>query len=96
MPQSPPALNPEGDAVYISKIRVTLRPSILDPQGKAVEHAIGTLAVGTVSDVRMGKYIELKVEAASVDEARRISEEVCRKLLANPVMEDFTFETEKI
>jgi phosphoribosylformylglycinamidine synthase PurS subunit len=82
--------------VYLSKIHVTLRPSILDPQGKAVEHAIGTLSVGTVRDVRMGKYIELKVEAATIDEARRTTEDVCRKLLANPVMEDFTFETEKM
>jgi len=81
--------------VYLSKIRVTLRPSILDPQGKAVEHAIGTLAVGTVHDVRMGKYIELKVDAASELEARRTTEDVCRKLLANPVMEDFSFEIEK-
>jgi phosphoribosylformylglycinamidine synthase len=75
---------------------VTLRPSILDPQGKAVEHAIGTLNVGAVRDVRMGKYIELRVDAGSESDARKITEDVCRKLLANPVMEDFSFEVQKV
>jgi phosphoribosylformylglycinamidine synthase len=82
--------------VYLSKIRVTLRPSILDPQGKAVEHAITTLGVSSIKDVRMGKYIELKVNGASESEVRKTTEEVCRKFLANPVMEDYTFEIEKM
>lgn len=82
--------------MYLSRIRVTLRPSILDPQGKAVEHAIGTLGVGAVHGVRMGKYIEMKVEGATEAEARKITEEVCRKLLANPVMEDFQYDIAKI
>ena len=81
---------------YTAKIRVTLRPSILDPQGKAVEHAISTLGVSSVKDVRIGKYIELRVDSASEAEARRKAEEVCRKLLANPVMEDYTFELQKV
>ena len=80
---------------YLAKIRVTLRPSILDPQGKAVEHAIATLGVSSVSDVRMGKYIEMLVDGGTEGEARRKTEEVCRKLLANPVMEDFSFELQK-
>jgi len=78
--------------VYLSKIRVTLRPSILDPQGKAIQHAIGTFGTGTVRDVRMGKYIEMQLDAGSESEARKATEEICRKLLANPVMEDFTFD----
>ena len=82
--------------MYLAKVRVTLRPSILDPQGKAVEHAIGTLNVGAVRDVRMGKYIELRVDAGSESDARKITEDVCRKLLANPVMEDFSFEVQKV
>jgi phosphoribosylformylglycinamidine synthase subunit PurS len=82
--------------VYISKIRVTLRPSILDPQGKAVEHAIGTLGVGSVQGVRMGKYVEMRVEGTTEAEARKVTEEVCRKLLANPVMEDFVYDIEKV
>lgn len=82
--------------MFLSKIRVTLRPSILDPQGKAVEHAIATLNVGAIKDVRIGKYIELKVDAADEVTARVATEEVCRKLLANPVMEDFAFEIEEL
>jgi phosphoribosylformylglycinamidine synthase len=81
--------------MYRAKIRVTLRPSILDPQGKAVEHAIASLGSGSVSDVRMGKYIELSINERSEPDARRVAEDVCRKLLANPVMEDFVFELEK-
>ncbi len=82
--------------MYLAKIRVTLRPSILDPQGKAVEHAIGTMNVGRVSNVRMGKYIELRVDSADEAEARKTTDEVCRKLLANPVMEDFSYELSRI
>ena len=81
---------------YRAHIRVTLRPSILDPQGKAVEHAIGTLGFTSITDVRMGKYIELTVEAGSDEEAGRQTEEVCRRLLANPVMEDFAFTVERM
>ncbi len=78
--------------MYIARIRVTLRPSILDPQGKAVQHAIASLGEGSVSDVRIGKYIEAKIDAPSEKEARRTAEEVCKKLLANPVMEDYSFD----
>ncbi len=78
--------------MYLSKIRITLRPSILDPQGKAVGHAIQSLGVDAVKDVRMGKYVELKVEGKSEAEAKATTEEVCKKLLANPVMEDFSYE----
>ncbi len=86
----------ERPDVYLSKIRITLRPSILDPQGKAVEHAIATLGVSPIKNVRMGKYIELQVQSTSEADARKATEEVCRKLLANPVMEDFVFDIEKI
>jgi len=78
--------------MFLSKIRITLRPSILDPQGKAVGHAIASLGINAVKDVRMGKYVELKVEGASEADARVATEEVCKKLLANPVMEDYSYE----
>ena len=82
--------------MFLSKIRVTLRKSILDPQGKAVEQAVSTLGVKGVHDVRMGKYVELRVEGATEADARKATEEVCKKLLANPVMEDYHFEIEKV
>ena len=78
--------------MYHARIRITLRPSILDPQGKAIEHAVASLGVGGVIGIRMGKYIEASIDAASETEARKTTDEICRKLLANPVMEDFTYE----
>ncbi len=75
--------------MFHATVSVTLRSSILDPQGKAVEHGIHSLGFGAVANVRMGKLIEMDVDAGSESEARRVAEEVARKLLANPVMEDF-------
>jgi phosphoribosylformylglycinamidine synthase len=80
--------------LFTARIQITLRPSILDPQGKAVEHAIATLGVPAVQDVRIGKYIELAVDESSEERARTATEEICRRLLANPVMEDYSFEVE--
>ncbi len=85
---------PERGAMVHSRIHVTLRPSILDPQGKAVSQAIGTLGIAGVSTVRMGKYVEVTFEGNDVAAARAATEEICRKLLANPVMEDYRFEVE--
>lgn len=78
--------------MYSAKIKVTLRKSILDPQGKAVEHSIQSLGYNNILDTRIGKYVELKINASSEDEAKKITGEVCQKLLANPVMEDYEFE----
>ena len=80
--------------MYRSKIVVTLRKSILDPQGKAVEQGMHSLGYEQVKDVRIGKFIEMNVEASDKKEVERITHEVCQKLLANPIMEDFTFTIE--
>ena len=80
---------------YKARVRVTLRPSILDPQGKAAHHALHQLGFNGVSDVRMGKYIELRLDAASVEEARKIVAEAASKLLSNAVMEDVAFDLEE-
>lgn len=80
--------------MYQSKIVVTLRRSILDPQGKAVEQGVHSLGYSQVKDVRIGKFIEMSVETSDRQEAERITKEVCRKLLANPIMEDFHFTIE--
>lgn len=82
--------------MYRAKIHILLRPSILDPQGKAVAHAVSTLGIAGVQDVRMGKYIEVSYDGVSETEARRATEEMCKKLLANPVMEDYRFELELV
>jgi phosphoribosylformylglycinamidine synthase len=78
--------------LYLSKIKVTLRKSILDPQVKAVEHSIISLGYKNVIDTRIGKYIELTLDASSEEDARKTTDEICKKLLANPVMEDYEFE----
>ena len=82
--------------MFRSTVRITLRKSILDPQGKAVEHAIATLGIAAVNNVRMGKVIEFNIDQQSETEAKKTTEEVCRKLLANPVMEDYQFEIQKV
>ena len=82
--------------MYLAKIKVTLRKSILDPQGKAVEHSILSLGYKNIEDTRIGKYIELKINASTEEEAKRIVNEVSSKLLANPVMEDFEYEIESL
>lgn len=81
--------------MFIARIIVTLRTSILDPQGKAVHHALESLGLGDVHDVRIGKHVQMKIESASLDDARRITEEACKKLIASPVMEEYSFTVEK-
>jgi phosphoribosylformylglycinamidine synthase len=81
---------------FKAKIKVTLRPSILDVQGKAAQHALKNLGYTTVESVRIGKYMEVVINEESAPEAERITKEVCQKLLSNPVMEDYTFELEQV
>lgn len=76
-------------------ITVKLRPSILDPEGKAIEHALQSLDYTALSGVRIGKRIELQVDLDDRTAAEAVVDEACRKLLANTVMEDYTFELQK-
>ncbi|HWH80040.1 MAG TPA: phosphoribosylformylglycinamidine synthase subunit PurS [Candidatus Binatus sp.] len=76
------------------KIFVSLKHGVLDPQGKAIERSLHTLGYGEVQDVRVGKYLELTVEASSRPEAELRIREMCDRLLANTVIEDFRFEIE--
>ena len=78
--------------MYKSKIKITLRKSILDPQGKAVEHSLESLGYKNIKDTRIGKYIELTIDASSEEDAAKVTDEVCLKLLSNPVIEDYEFE----
>jgi phosphoribosylformylglycinamidine synthase subunit PurS len=74
------------------KIFVSLRSGVLDPQGKAIERSLHTLGYGEVQEVRMGKVLELEMDAASREAAESRIREMCDKLLANPVIEDYRFE----
>lgn len=77
------------------KIRVLIRlkPSILDVQGAAVKRALAGLGFAEVTDLRVGKVVEIELQAATPAEARERAEAMCRKLLANPLLEDYTIET---
>jgi phosphoribosylformylglycinamidine synthase len=77
------------------KIKVTLRKSILDTQGKATENSLHSLDYNTVNNVRIGKYIELDINENDEIKAKKIADEICQKLLSNPIMEDYTFDMEK-
>lgn len=79
---------------YRAKIEIVLRPSILDPQGKVAQHALHNLGYGNIDHVRMGKLIEMIIEASSEAEARATAEGACQKVLANGVMEDYSIEIE--
>ena len=82
--------------MFKATAHITLRPSILDPQGKAIQQALSDLGFGSVEGVRVGKRIELEIDADGPKEAERIAREACEKLLANPVMEDFTVELDRV
>ena len=77
---------------YTAEVRITPRAGLLDPEGKAVQNALHSLEFDTVDDVRVGRLIRLRVNADSDDAARSQTDEMCRKLLANPVTEDYDVE----
>ena len=78
-----------------AKVYVTLKPSVLDPQGKAIQHSVGLLGYGGVADVRQGKYFEIALDE-SLDRARArvTAERMAREVLSNPVIEDYRVEIE--
>ncbi|SEQ59007.1 phosphoribosylformylglycinamidine synthase subunit PurS [Piscibacillus halophilus] len=76
------------------KVYVTLKEGVLDPQGKAVEQALDAKGFNGVSDMRVGKYMEFNLDANMATENQ--IEEMCEQLLANPVIEDYRYETEEV
>ncbi|MEZ4701386.1 MAG: phosphoribosylformylglycinamidine synthase subunit PurS [Rhodothermales bacterium] len=82
--------------MYKATVNITLRPSILDPQGKATQRALHDLGEAKVENVRIGKFIELWIDAASEKEAEDIATRSCKQLLANAVMEDFHLSVEAL
>ena len=76
----------------LARVYVTPKRGILDPQGKAVQHALHALGFGEVHDVKVGKYIELRLRDATVETANGRVREMCERLLANGVIEDFRVE----
>jgi phosphoribosylformylglycinamidine synthase subunit PurS len=76
-----------------AKVYVTLKPSVLDPQGKAIHHSIELLGFESITDVRQGKYFEVQLaEGLSATEATEIASQIAKDVLANPVIEDYRVE----
>ncbi len=75
-----------------ARVEVTLKAGVLDPQGEAIRHALGSLGFDGVEDVRVGKVIELELEMQDRNKARAELERMCEKLLANTVIEDYRVE----
>jgi len=77
------------------KIFISLKQGVLDPQGKAIERSLHALGYGEVRDARAGKFIELEIDARSRAEVELRIREMCDKLLANTVIEDYRFEIQE-
>lgn len=77
-----------------ARITITLKPGVLDPQGKAIEGALHALGFDTVDGVRQGKLIEVDVTESDPDKARAEIERMCEQLLANTIIENYAYELE--
>jgi phosphoribosylformylglycinamidine synthase len=78
--------------VYLAKVYITLKPSVNDPQGQTIHGGLKSLGFSTVQSVRAGKYFEVRLDEASEAKANAKVKEMCSKLLANPIVEDYRFE----
>ena len=81
--------------MYLARVYVTLKPTVNDPQGLTIRGALHSLGFSDVESVRAGKYLEIRLDAKDRKQAEKKLGEMCRKLLANPVIEDFRFEVEE-
>lgn len=87
-----PVSNAASAKSYNAKVYVTLRPSVLDPAGKAVRSGLSHMGYDNVSKIRIGKYIEVDLTAQSEAAAQDQLDKICDQLLANPVIEDYRIE----
>lgn len=76
-----------------AKVYVTLKPSVLDPQGKAIHHTTELLGFENVGDIRQGKYFEIALDSSlSEEKAKETAEKIAKDILANPIIEDYSVE----
>ena len=81
--------------MFLARVYVTLKPTVNDPQGLTIRGALHSLGFADVESVRAGKYLEVRLSASDRPQAEEQLAEMCRKLLANPVIEDYRFELEE-
>ena len=82
--------------MYLAKIYVTLKPTVNDPQGQTVRGSLRHLGFSRITDVRVGKYLEVRVDESDRSRAEAQVAEMCHKLLANPVIEEYRFDLEEV
>jgi phosphoribosylformylglycinamidine synthase subunit PurS len=82
--------------MYLAKVYVSLKKSVLDPQGVTIKHSMDSLGYKTIKDVRMGKYFEVKLEGNLEEEVETTVKDICEKLLINPVIEEYYYDLEEI
>ena len=82
--------------MFLAKVFVTLKPTVNDPQGLTVLGGLKTLGFTSVESVRLGKYLEVKIDETDRTRAETLAAEMCQKLLANPVIEEFRCELEEL
>ncbi|HIF44578.1 MAG TPA: phosphoribosylformylglycinamidine synthase subunit PurS [Dehalococcoidia bacterium] len=82
--------------MYQARIHITLKPTVNDPQGVTVLSSLHRLGFNSAGDVRVGKFLLVNIDATDRAKAEVAVTEMCQKLLANPVIEDFTFDLEEI
>lgn len=82
--------------MYLAKVYITLKPTVNDPQGLTIKGGLHTLGFESVKSVRAGKYMQIELDEENRNKAEEQVREMCLKLLANPVIEDFRFELEEI
>ncbi|HEY3082888.1 MAG TPA: phosphoribosylformylglycinamidine synthase subunit PurS [Chloroflexota bacterium] len=80
--------------MFLARVYVTFKPTVNDPQGLAIRGGLRHLGFESVDSVRMGKYLELRLEEPDAESARDRVDQMCRQLLANPVIEDYRFDLE--
>jgi len=81
--------------MFLAKVYVTLKPTVNDPQGLTIKGGLHSLGFSSVESVRAGKYMEIRLDGDSRQEAERLLNEMCRQLLANPIIENYRFELEE-
>ncbi|MCJ7655969.1 MAG: phosphoribosylformylglycinamidine synthase subunit PurS [Dehalococcoidia bacterium] len=82
--------------MYLAKVYITLKPTVNDPQGLTIKGALRNLGFTSVEDVRAGKYIEVRIKQNDLAKAKEQVNDMCRKLLANPVIENYSFKLEEV
>lgn len=82
--------------MFLARVYVTLKPTVNDPQGLTIRGGLHSLGFDSVASVRAGKYLEIRLDGKDQASAEARVTEMCRKLLANPIIEDFRFDMEEI